>query len=325
MELRNLKAFLAVAGERHFGRAAASLNLTQPALSLRIQVLERELRIPLFSRSAREVRLTPAGEALLEHAQALVREEDLALREIKDHIAGLAGSLRISYLTLWDAGLPARIMADFRRSYPSIKLEMTTGYSQTNLTRLQAREVDFAFIGISIGEHDGIVMRPLDRHDFVVVMAPTNHLADSESVPVKALRGEPMIATSAGVNAPLVAATIRWLTEGSGEPPNIIREEPPDQMAAALAQSGNAYAVMTEHRAILAAAEGLVYRRLKPTPVIEYGFAYLKENVSPALANLIKTVEEVAPPLPADLPADSELLGLSPHDGKIRRTAQRQT
>jgi DNA-binding transcriptional LysR family regulator len=318
MELRNLKAFLAVADQRHFGRAAASLNLTQPALSLRIQVLERELGIQLLSRSAREVRLTPGGEALLEHANALVREEDLALREMKDHVAGLAGSLRLSYLTLWDAGLPARIIAEFRRCYPSVKLEMTTGYSQTNLAHLIAREVDFAFIGVSIGEHEGIAIRPLDRHELVVVMAPTNHLAKSESVPVKALRGEPMIATSAGVNAPLVAATIRWLTEGSGEPPNIISEEPPDQMAAALAQSGTACALMTEHRAVLAAAEGLVYRRLKPTPIIEYGVAYLHQNVSPVLANLLKTVERIAPPLPADLPLGSELLGVGlPRDGKF--------
>ncbi len=318
MELRNVRAFLAVADQRHFGRAAASLNLTQPALSLRIQVLEREVGIQLLSRSAREVRLTPAGESLLKHAQALVHEEDLTLREMKDHVAGLAGSLRISYLTLWDAGLPARIIAEFRRCYPSIKLEMTTGYSQMNLARLLAREVDFAFIGVSIGEHEGIAIRPLDRHEIVVVMAPTNHLAECEFVSVKSLKGEPMIATSAGVNVPLVAATIRWVTEGSGEPPNIIREEPPDQMAAALAQSGNACALMTERRAILAASEGLVYRRLKPTPIIEYGVAYLCENVSPALTNLLKTVEEIAPPVPADLPLGSELLGGGPTgDGKI--------
>ena len=307
-----MRAFLAVADERHFGRAAASLNLTQPALTLRIQVLEKELGIQLLQRNAREVRLTPAGEALLEHAKTLVQEEDRTLRAMKDHVAGLAGRLRISYLTLWDAGLPANIIAEFRRCYPGIKLEMTTGYSQMNVDRLTAREVDFAFVGMAIGEYEGIAMRPLDRHEIVVVMPPSHHLAQMMSVPIKCLRGEPMISTSAGVNTPLVMATITWLTKGTGERPNILREEPPDQMAAALARSGNACALMTEHRAILAAADGLVYRRLTPAPLIEYGAAYLQENRSPGLANLLKTVDYIAPPLSPDLPVDSELLGVGP-------------
>jgi DNA-binding transcriptional LysR family regulator len=308
MELRNLRGFLAVAREQHFGRAAASLNLTQPALSLRIQVLERELGIQLLLRSAREVRLTPAGEALLERAEALIREEDRTLSEMKDYVAGVAGRLNISYLTLWDAGLPARIIAEFRQRYPLIKLEMTTGYSQPNVARLLAQEVDFTFVGVSIGQHDGVVMRPLDRHELVVVMTPTNELIGSTRLPVRSLRGEPMISTSGGVNTPLIDATISWLTEGMGAPPNIIREEPPDQIAAALAESGNAVALMTEHRAIIAAAQGLVYRRLTPSPIIEYGVAWLRENRSPSLANLVTIVDAIAPPLQTDLPPDSELL-----------------
>jgi DNA-binding transcriptional LysR family regulator len=318
MELRHVRAFLAVAEKRHFGRAAASLNLTQPALTLRIQVLERELELQLFQRNAREVRLTPSGEALLEHARALVHEEDRALREMKDHLAGIAGRLRISYLTLWDVGLPANIVAEFRRRFPAIKVDMTSGYSQLNVDRLLAGEVDFAFVGVAIGERNGIAIRTLDRHEIVVVMSPTHQFAQSEFVPVKSLRGEQMIAVSSGVNGPLAAAVIRWLTKHTGEPPNIIREEPPDQMAAALAQSGNALALMTEHRACIAQADGLEYRRLSPGPFIEYGVAFATDNPSPALANLLKTVDDLAPPLPANLPEGSELLWVGPnHVGKV--------
>src|ERR1700682_924965 len=118
MELRNVRAFVAVADQRHFGRAATSLHLTQPALSLRIQALERELGLQLVRRSSREVSLTPGGEALLVHAKALIQAEDLALREMKDHAGGLAGRLRISYLTAWDLGLPTQIVAEFRQSCP---------------------------------------------------------------------------------------------------------------------------------------------------------------------------------------------------------------
>ena len=73
MELRQLRAFVEVAGQGHFGRAAQRLHLTQPSLTQRIQALEREVGVQLLERSAREVRLTAAGTMLLPHAQSLVR------------------------------------------------------------------------------------------------------------------------------------------------------------------------------------------------------------------------------------------------------------
>jgi hypothetical protein len=71
----------------------------------------------------------------------------------------------------------------------------------------------------------------------------------------------------------------------------------------------NAIALMTEHRAVIARSDGLVYRPLTPTPFIEYGAAYARDNPSPALANLLTIVESIAPPLSAELPAGSEVLG----------------
>src|SRR2546428_11047913 len=107
VELRNLRAFVAIADTGHYGRAAENLKLTQPAITQRIQVLERELGVQLFIRSAREVHLTPAGELLLDHARSLVQIEDRALAALRDPLAGIAARLRIIYLTLWDVGLPA--------------------------------------------------------------------------------------------------------------------------------------------------------------------------------------------------------------------------
>jgi DNA-binding transcriptional LysR family regulator len=231
---------------------------------------------------------------------------------MKDHVAGVAGRLRISYLTLWDVGLPANIVAEFRRRYPAIKLEMTTGYTHSNVNRLLAGELDFAFVGAAIGEQGGMTIRPLDRHEIVVVMSQTHRFTQMNCVPIDCLRGEPMIGVSPGVNAPLATASAGWLTKCLGEPPNIVREEPPDQMAAALAQMGNAIALMTERRASIARTEGLEYRRLLPAPIIEYGVAYRSDRLSAALANLLKTIEDIAPPLPADLPPGSELVWVRP-------------
>jgi DNA-binding transcriptional LysR family regulator len=315
LELRQLRAFVAIADLGHYGRAADSVGLTQPAITQRIQALERELGTQLLMRTARGVHLTPAGETLIEHARRLVLIEDRALRALDDYASGLEGRLRISYLTLWDFGPPADIIAEFRVRYPAVELEMSTGYSQPNMDRLIAGNVDFAFVGVSIGERRGITIRTLDRHEIVVVMTPENPLAQIDRVPIGRLRGQPIITVSQGVNGPMAAASLSWLERHTGEPPNVVRQEPPDQMAAALARSGNAIALMTEHRAAQAHTDGLVYRSLTPSPVIEYGAAYARDDPSPALANLLEIVDEVVPALPHDLPAGSELVWAKPAAG----------
>jgi DNA-binding transcriptional LysR family regulator len=308
MELRNVRAFLAVADERHFGRAAVGLNLTQPALTLRIQVLERELGFQLLQRNAREVLLTTAGEALLQHARALVQEEDRTLHEMKDHVAGLAGRLRMSYLTVWNLGLPTKIVAEFRRRYPAIKLETTTGYSKSNVHSVVAGEVDFAFVGLPATGSAGVVLRQIDRQEIVLVMTPANHLVGMKSIPIKCLREEPMIVVSSALQSPHVAASRRWLANHLGQEPNVIAEEPLDQIAAAVALSGSAVTFTTAGRAALWEAEGLISRRLSPVPLVDYGVAYLQENASPALRNMVGIVEEVVPTFPAALPFGSELV-----------------
>lgn len=306
MELRNIRTFLAVADERHFGRAAAILNITQPALTQRIQALEQELGIQLLRRNAREVRLTPAGEALLEHAKRLVQDEDRALREMRDYTAGLAGRLRISYLTSWTTGIPANIVSEFRRRYPAVRLETTSGQSMSNVQRLIADELDFAFVGVPAVGGKGMVVRPVNRQEVLLVMTPTNHLAVMERVPIECIRGEPIIAVTSAMRSPHVDAARKWLAARLGEEPNIVAEEPMDQIPAAVAESGVALAFITETRVSVMTAAGLICRPMTPAPYVDYGVAYLDTNQSPSLANLLRIVDEVAPNLPADPPTNGE-------------------
>src|SRR5258708_10777072 len=146
--------------------------------------------------SAREVDVTPAGEAILVHEKALVQEEDRALREMKDHVAGLAGRLRIAYLNVWNLGLPPRIVAEFRRRYPAVRLETTSGNSHLNAHRVMEDEVDFAFVGVPAGSNGEVVVRTIDRQEVVLVMTAANHLAAMQTVPIECLRGEPIIAVT---------------------------------------------------------------------------------------------------------------------------------
>src|ERR1700730_3959592 len=146
MELRQLRAFVAVATNGHFGRAAAHLNLTAPGLTLRIQALEKELGTQLLVRSAREVHLTAAGTALLPHASSLLRIEERALRDLKDQADGIAGRLRISYLSPGVVAFPGKVTAEFRRRHPTMHVETTAGHSALNVERLREGAVDAAYV-----------------------------------------------------------------------------------------------------------------------------------------------------------------------------------
>ena len=310
MELRHLRAFVEVAEKGHFGRAAAALSLTQPALTLRVQALEKELSADLFDRSGRVMRLTRAGEVLLPHARRLVEVEDQALAEVRQHVAAKEGRLRIAYLTLWD-GLPTNVVSMFRRLNPGVRIETTSGYSTENLERVVKRDADLAFLNPSVGRRPGVVLRVLDRHPMVLIMTANHRLSARNSVAVSELRGERFIGVSSGVNNAFAKDLNSWLTRHMGEQPRIVASEPPDQIASAVATSGDAVAVMTETRALASEGLGIVYRKLAPTPMIEYGIAFRKDNPSLPLADFLDSIGNLAPQISNNLPAGYETVSRS--------------
>jgi hypothetical protein len=157
---------------------------------------------------------------------------------------------------------------------------------------------------------EAVSMRPIERHEMVLVMTPRHRLSRLDVIPLKELRREPMVALSPGVNNTLAVALDKWLAGHIGEAPKVIANEPPDQIAGAVAHRGNAVALLTVARASAAAGMGLVYRRLAPSPILVYGAAYRNDNRSPVLANLLETVDRLATPLET-LTTDYETLSES--------------
>jgi len=149
MEFRHLRAFVALAEERHFGRAAQRLAMTQPPLSTAIQQLEALVGARLFERSSRGVALTAAGAALLPRARALLAQATEAANEARDVGQGLAGQLRIGFAgTVLYRGLP-EVLRRFGAAHPRLRLTLQELSSSEQLVELVHDRLDVGFVHTS--------------------------------------------------------------------------------------------------------------------------------------------------------------------------------
>jgi DNA-binding transcriptional LysR family regulator len=223
MELRQLTYFLAVAEERNFTRAAQRIPIAQPAISQQIRRLESELGERLFVRDRRGIRLTAAGQALLPHARAMLADAAHA-REAMAALSGLlTGRLAFGFvLPLPDQRLPG-LLGAFHRQYPGIELRLLEDETDALLAALATGQLDAALIGL--GRYD----RPppevesllVAREPVVVAVHPQHALAGAGSVPLLALRDEPMIAFT---SASKQRTTLEAACQAAGFAPRVVAE-----------------------------------------------------------------------------------------------------
>src|SRR5262245_45446434 len=124
LELRHLRYFAAVADELHFGRAAARLAVSQPALSVQIRTLEAVAGVRQFERHSRHVALTDAGRTLAESVQRLLRDTDAALVASRQAAAGQTGELRIGFGPTLMLSTLAEVVRGYRARYPQVRLDL---------------------------------------------------------------------------------------------------------------------------------------------------------------------------------------------------------
>ncbi|MGO1326256.1 MAG: LysR family transcriptional regulator, partial [Brevibacterium aurantiacum] len=124
MELRHFSAFLAVAQELHFGRAAETLHIAQPALSQMIRSLEKDLDVQLFERTTRRVRLTSSGEALIEPARSIQAQVEGARRIARAAKEGVVGRVRIGFGGTSGYSILSLLAREVAHRQPGISLEM---------------------------------------------------------------------------------------------------------------------------------------------------------------------------------------------------------
>lgn len=169
LELAELRSFIAICDQRHFGRAAESLHISQPALSKQMQKLEDRLGGALLIRRSRGVHLTPAGAVLLQQARTLVAEADATERITRLALHGEAGMLRVGFgVAVLARGLPDVILR-FRQRFPAVHLSVTNMSTTDQLQALSDRTIDLGFVRLPVNlEHIETV--PLVTERLMIVL-----------------------------------------------------------------------------------------------------------------------------------------------------------
>ncbi len=195
VDLRLLRAFLAIAEELHFGHAAERLHITQPALSQQIQRLERQIGLRLLDRTSRAVALTPAGQTFLAEARRTVATADRAVAVARRIARGERPELVVGFLAQGAAEQMAAILSDFRARQPDVVLHMRAMRFTDHLAALRTGELDLSLLRPPYGsdELDGIDMATLWSERRVAVVPADHRLAGRDAISFDELAGETFV------------------------------------------------------------------------------------------------------------------------------------
>ena len=194
LDVRRMRVLREVALQGSFSAAAESLSFTQSAVSQQIAALERETGTILVQRSARGVRLTEAGEALVRHTDSVLAKLAEAEAEL-EAIAGLRGGrLRMAAFESAGATLMPLAIAAFRERHPAIELSMTLGEPEDTEPQLKSGEIDLV-LGFGSRQHadDGIERHPLLEDPMLLVLPKEHPLAAKRNLRLKDLADEAWI------------------------------------------------------------------------------------------------------------------------------------
>ncbi|RQR31177.1 LysR family transcriptional regulator [Burkholderia sp. Bp9143] len=292
-DLRQWRYFVTVADERHFGRAAERLSMTQPPLSQAIRALEDALGVALFARTKRSVALTAVGAALLPDVRRLLASAD-ALPPLARRLArGEAGSLSLAFVSTADYGLLPSLLRAFGARYPQVRLQLTEATSDVQIDELVAGRIDAGLVIPPVPPRHaaGLSYLPVVREPLVVAMSAdaAPGVPEDEPVHLADLAALPLVIFPRRL-APGFYDIITGCYGAAGETPRIGQEAIQMQTIVSLVSAGMGVALVPQSLRNLRRT-GVVYRPLAgDAPVVETGLVWRAGDVSPVLAGFIDVV-----------------------------------
>ena len=197
MTLTELKYIVAVAREKHFGKAAEACFVSQPTLSVAIKKLEEELQLKLFERSANEVTVTPLGQEIIQQAQSVLEQAALIKEIAKRGKDPLAGALRLGVIYTIGPYLLPSLVRQMIAQAPQMPLMLQENFTVKLLEMLRTGETDCAILAEPFPD-TGLAIAPLYDEPFMAAVPMAHPLAQQSSVTAEQLKNETMLLLGTG-------------------------------------------------------------------------------------------------------------------------------
>jgi DNA-binding transcriptional LysR family regulator len=259
MELRQLRTFVAVAELRHFARAASLCNLSQPAVSHQIALLEEEVGAKLLNRAARRVSLTVAGEVFLEEARRILGAVDRAHERMQEVARGAVGRIRLGATATPGLYLLPPLLAKYRGEHESYDLRFEIGPIHTIAERVARNDLDMAIVAGALPSGE-LQARSLSEDELVIIAAPNSPLTRARTLKPNQLEAETWILREEGSDTRRQTAT--WWHRHRLAPNRMMTFDNPDAVKRAVMASLGMAMVSR-----LTVADDLASRRLAVVPV----------------------------------------------------------
>lgn len=293
IELRHLRYFVAVADELHFGRAAEKLGIAQPPLSQQIKSMEELIGYPLFERKPR-VRLTPAGEALLEVAKRTLLQVEEGLDLARRAGRGEAGKITVGFAASTLTTVLPEILRKFREQYPDVELRLRELSSAAQAAALADGSIDVGFLRGAVAHGADLICEPILREEFMTVLPPTHPLAERRQLPLSELAGEPFVHFPRPV-APTLFDQIAAACQRAGFRPRVVQEAQEWLTILGLVEAGLGVSLVPASFCRLRWG-GVQYRPLSPPREFTDVFVCWRTNpVVPAVIPLIGIARSIMP------------------------------
>jgi DNA-binding transcriptional LysR family regulator len=292
MELRRLRYFVAVAEELSFNRAAQRLHISQPPLSNQIKQLEEELGVLLFKRSSRGVRLTEAGELLLEEARRILIQLEQAARMVERVGSGKTGRLSLGFVPSATNEVLPPVLYEFQRSFPDVELFLHEMMPDEVVRRLHGRQIDVGFFYLPF-EDNALVFRCVSREPLVVALPEAHPSTKEPEVDLRTLEREPFILPMR-YEMPGLYGQVTEVCRQAGFTPRAVQKDVwLMQTIVGLVASGIGVALVPASLRNFR-RKGVVYKTVRSlSPKVEMGMVWQRGDTSAVLSAFLDVVGEV--------------------------------
>lgn len=293
LETRQLRYFVAVAEELHFGRAAHRLHISQPPLSQQIRQLEEALGVTLFERTQRSVKLTYAGGVFLVQVRSALNKLEDAVDLVRNADKGEAGFLRCGYTAASAYAVIPAVIHAFKQRYPLIEVALRELLSGDQFKDIHEGRLDVGLVR-PFGSLPGLVTEKLVEESLMVAIPSEHPLAQQRIIEIQDLQEQPFIGFSKLGSQYFHDMIEALLSEEKVVPIHVQRATQPHAVVA-LVSAGLGLAIVPD-ASVRVHMDRVVYRPLHANklPRPELHLCWRREGLTPLIRNFVASAREVS-------------------------------